>query len=127
MRKAFLTVLLVSVIVFVSISFMGASCVVGPGPGPGPTLYQITLTNTFGEPVTIQVWDTTAWSTIQDSKYVPIGSTRSVFGYYGEYFRVYGENFPQGYYTFSSTGNTWYMITGNKSFSGGGGWVTEGR
>ena len=123
MRKAFLTVLLVSVIVFVSISFMGASCVVTPGPGP--VLYTITLTNTFAEPVTIEVWDTNSWVTIQDSEYVPMGATRSVFGYYGQYFRVLGETIPKTYYIFTSTGNSWYMITGNKSFNGG--WVTEAR
>ncbi|MEA1883870.1 MAG: hypothetical protein U9N62_05035 [Thermotogota bacterium] len=40
MRKALLTVLLVSVIVFVSISFMAASCIVGP---IGPVRYTVTV------------------------------------------------------------------------------------
>jgi hypothetical protein len=55
MRKALLTVLLVSVIVFVSISFMGASCTINPGPGPA--LYTLTVTNQSNIPLTLKIFD----------------------------------------------------------------------
>jgi len=56
MRKALLTVLLVSVIVFVSISFMGASCTVTPGPGPG-TSYLIRLVNNYSHTYWLEIYD----------------------------------------------------------------------
>jgi len=118
MRKALLTVLLVSVIVFVSISFMGASCTVGP---VGPVTYTVTVNNTFGVTVTMEIWNS-AQNAVVASAVVGVGGTGQLQATAGQYLRILQWG-GWGYYVFPSTLTTWYLIPG----SGGGGWVTEMR
>jgi len=130
MKKALLTILLVSVIVFVSISFMAASCVVSPGPGPG--LYTITVTNQSGVQLLLEIHDDLIFDWIV--RQTTVGSwwnaTNSISGEPGYYLRV--KNMSNGLYLQFPSGHSWWYISGSQSFTveaggGGGGWVTEGR
>ncbi|MFP4460779.1 MAG: hypothetical protein ACLFQE_01115 [Thermotogota bacterium] len=126
MRKALLTVLLVSVIVFVSISFMGASCTVTPGPGP--TLYTLTVTNQSGDELRLEIHDDLIFDWIVRQAFVgnSWNASNSIAGEAGYYLRV--RNLSTGSYLEFSSGNTWWYITGSQSFTvTGGGWVTEAR
>jgi hypothetical protein len=124
MKKALLSVGAVCLVIFLAVSFSAATCTVTPGP---ISLYKISLTNTYGENLRIEIWDTTGWVTREDWQDVPftfpIYTTGSVYGYYGQYFRVYSYN-TLSYYTFIATGNTWYLITGTES---PGGWTSSER
>jgi len=126
MRKAFLTVLLVSVIVFVSISFMGASCTVTPGPGP--TYYTITVTNQSGINLALEIYDNPSDFVSKFSVLVNPFQTNSLTADYGDYVKIWDAtsgiylNLPPSY-------NTYMFINSSIEFTvgSGGGWVTEGR
>lgn len=97
MRKAFLTVLLVSVIVFVSISFMAASCIVTPGPGPNT--YTLTIyNNTTTYPIRI------IYNGVVVSNVVYSGNT------YLDSVAI-GTN-VDAQYEFPTSSNQWYYIRG---------------
>lgn len=126
MRKALLTVLLVSVIVFVSISFMAATCTINPGPGP--VLYTLTVTNQSGVPLRLEIHDdlifdwTVSFATVGSSW----NATNSIAGEAGYYLRV--KNMDNDLYLRFDSGNTWWHIVGSQSFTvEAGGWVTEAR
>jgi len=126
MRKALLTVLLVSMIVFVSISFMGASCVVGPGPGP--SYYTLTVVNQSGVTLRLEIHDDLIfdWIVRQETVGNWWNASSSILGEPGYYLRV--RNMSTGTYLQFSSGNTWWYITGSQSFTvESGGWVTEAR
>lgn len=99
MRKALLTVLLVSVIVFVSISFMGASCIVGPGPGP--TTYSLTIINDSGSTIRILYNGSVYWSTVNPGttywdEFVPVNTIINAQYYsVGSWYNIQGsDKFP---------------------------------
>lgn len=128
MRKALLTVLLVSVIVFVSISFMGASCTINPGPGPA--LYTLTVTNQSNIPLTLKIFDDSFFNSLV--RQVGVGTVwpnneGNIVGESGYYLRVQNANTLN--YLEYSPGVTWWRITGSQSFvvTTAGGWVIEER
>ena len=128
MRKALLTVLLVSIIVFVSISFMGASCTVSPGPGPGTT-YLIRLVNNSSGGFWLEIYENPGDFTPKLDRYVGSYSTGSLYGEYGDYVKIYdlmGSSYLWLPPSFSSKS---MFINSGVTFTigSGGGWVIEER
>lgn len=112
MRKALLTVLLVSVIVFVSISFMAASCIVGPVT----LFYDLTVENQYGLELVLEIHRNPTVPSLERQVFVPanFGSTRVIAGESGYYLKVWG---PWGYLPFDGQfGNDYELITEDKSF-----------
>ncbi len=127
MRKALLTVLLVSVIVFVSISFMGASCVVGPvGPG-GP--YLIRLVNNSSNSYYLEIFENPTDLFAKISQYAGPFTTVSAYGDYGDYVKIYSNAAMSFMLLPPSFTSTNMFINSGVTFTigGGGGWVTEER
>lgn len=128
MRKALLTVLLVSVIVFVSISFMGASCTVTPGPGPGTT-YLIRLVNNSSHTFWLEIYENPGDFVAKLDVFVGAFSQGSLYGDYGDYVKIFDITLGQYLLLPPSFTSTSMFINSGVTFTvgAGGGWVTEER
>lgn len=128
MRKALLTVLLVSVIVFVSISFMGASCTVSPAPGPG-TSHLIRLVNNSSNSYYLEIFESLTAPFPYIQKYTGPYTTTSAYANYGDYVQIY--SIAGSYYLLlppSFTSNYMFVNSGiTFTIGSGGGWVIEER
>jgi hypothetical protein len=128
MRKALLTVLLVSVIVFVSISFMGASCTVSPAPGPG-TSHLIRLDNNSSNSYYLEIFESLTAPFPYIQKYTGPYTTTSAYANYGDYVQIYSN--AGSYYLLlppSFTSNYMFVNSGiTFTIGSGGGWVIEER
>jgi type 1 fimbria pilin len=129
MKKAFLSIGIVCLIVFLSVSFTAATCTVAPGPVV--TYYTQFLNNNSGVPVYIEVdMDMIFGGLVRTSSIIYSGQQGSVAAENGYYIRVRNANTGQ-YLTFNppNTGDaTYYWINTSNTFTiSGGGWVSPAR
>jgi len=126
MKKAFLSVGAVCLIILLAVSFSAATCTVTPGPSP--TTYTMIVTNNAGIQLYLEVYSDSLflnlvrWNTVSSG----LGSTGAILAEPTYYFRV--RNVSTNQYLQFTNGNTWWYVTGSMAFTvGGGGWVTEAR
>jgi len=130
MKKAFLSVGVVCLIIFLSVSFTAATCTVDPGPGPIITYYTQTVINNSGVAVYIEVdSDMFFGGLVRTSSIIFSGQQGSVQAENGYYIRVRNANTGQ-YLSFNppNTGDaTYYWVTKPNTFTIAGGWVSPER